>query len=179
LWWKSWGGCEPHKLAKRLGVKGERSKITHVCLTGGVDPHDNRAITTSKEGWIDVWELPVAAPGLDRSARKTKLLLSFQPPSANGYPLEGCVVDNTGRRALVCVGSRPPPKENESKKNAPQRRPQRSKLIFVDVGTGDELKVIKGAHATPLSAMVVSSSADIVGTVGSGDYELCKLWAFP
>ena len=44
---------------------------------------------------------------------------------------------------------------------------------------GRELKVIRSAHKTPLSAMVVSSSADIAGTVGSGDYELCKLWPFP
>ena len=94
-------------------------------------------------------------------------------------------MDNAGRRALVCVGQHAPPSQEDgdggggSKRNAPQRRPQRNKLVFVDVATGAELRVVNAAHKTPLSAMCVSSKADVAGTVGSGEYEGCKLWAFP
>ena len=128
-----------------------------------------------------------------------------------GIPVEGLVVDRKGERALLCLGPRRPrPKAQKGGKRYhasklgkypaweedTERPPARSRLVFLDLGTGRVLRTIARAHPTPVAAMAVStcsstpsdyppSSAltadgdDVVATVASGDYSHVKIWRFP
>jgi len=55
----------------------------------------------------------------------------------------------------------------------------RTTLLFIDLRNGRVLQVLRGIHATPITAMAVSAQADIVATVASGEHENIKLWPFP
>ena len=127
-----------------------------------------------------------------------------------GLPVEGIVIDRKGERALLCLGPRRPrPKARGGKRyhgsrlgrypawaEDTERPPARSRLVFLDLGTGRALRTIARAHTTPIAAMAVSacsstsssydpSSAltkdgdDVVATIASGDYSHVKIWPFP
>ena len=131
-----------------------------------------------------------------------------------GMPIEGIVVDRKGQRALLCLGPRRPrPKSQRvgtgkrmhASKLAQypawaedtERPAARSRLLFLDLGTGQKLRSIARAHRTPVVAMAVSSSSsslacssgqsseccsddgDVAATIASGNYSHVKIWPFP